>query len=282
MYDWFSGLRSGRRGKKRPKAPLYTEEQREGLRTAGRFNAELMDLVRARIGPGVTTLELDELVYEYTMDHGHTPACLGYPGQKKPYPKSICTSVNEVVCHGIPNETPLKEGDIVNVDLTTIVNGWHGDSSETFMIGVVSDDARRLVQGAFDSLYIGINALKPFCRIYDIGRAIYEYAKARNFEIVREYQGHGVGEAFHQEPGVPHYPEPQTGHFIVKPGHCFTVEPMLNLGTWRTVTDKRDGWTVRTKDKKLSAQFEHTILMTDDGPEILTPTKNGPKPGHKF
>lgn len=282
MYDWISGRRTGGKARPRGKAPVYGEEEREGIRAAGRFNAQLMDFLRPHVKPGATTNELDKLVYEYTLDHGHTPACLGYPGQKKPYPKSICTSVNEVVCHGIPDDVPLKEGDIVNVDLTTIVNGWHGDQSETFMIGVVSDEARRLVQTTHEALYVGIKTAVPFARIYDIGRAIYEYAKARGFEIVREYQGHGVGREFHQEPGVPHFPDPQMSRVIIKPGNCFTIEPMLNCGTWRTVQDKRDGWTVRTKDGRLSAQFEHQVLMTEDGPELVTMTEAGPREGHKF
>jgi len=287
MYNWISGRRkpaerSRKKTKKRAKAPVYGEEERTGIREAGRFNAELMDVVREHVQPGVTTGELDRIVYEYTLDHGHTPACLGYPGQNGPYPKSICTSINEVVCHGIPNETELKDGDIVNVDLTTIVNGWHGDQSETFLIGTPSEEARKLVQTTFDALYVGIRAATPYGRVFDIGRAIYEYATARGYGVVREYQGHGVGREFHQEPGVPHIPDPQTARVIIKPGNCFTIEPMLNCGTWRTVLDKRDGWTVRTKDRRLSAQFEHTILMTEDGPEIVTLTQTGPQKGHKF
>ncbi|MFQ5733896.1 MAG: type I methionyl aminopeptidase [Planctomycetaceae bacterium] len=283
MYDWVSGKRKASgRGKRRAKAPVYTEGEREAMRAAGRFNSQLMDLLRTQVKPGVTTEELDRLVYEYTLDHGHTPACLGYPGQKKPYPKSICTSINDVVCHGIPDNTALREGDIINVDLTTIVDGWHGDQSETFMIGVVSDEARRLVQTTFDALYVGIRAAKPDGRIFDVGRAIYEFATARNYGVVREYQGHGVGREFHQEPGVPHIPEPSTRRVVIKPGNCFTIEPMLNCGSWRTIQDKRDGWTVRTKDRKLSAQFEHTILMTEEGPEILTLTQHGPQEGHMF
>lgn len=287
MYEWISvgkrSLKSGSRSRaKRAKAPVYNEEEREGLREAGRFNAQLMDFIRPSVQPGVTTAELDRLVYEYTLDHGHTPACLGYPGPKCPFPKSICTSVNEVVCHGIPDETPLKEGDIVNVDLTTIVNGWHGDSSETFLIGEVSEEARRLVQTTFETLYVGIRAAIPYGSVFEIGRAIYEFATARGYGVVREYQGHGVGREFHQEPGVPHIPDPAASRVILKPGNCFTIEPMLNLGTWRTVQDKRDGWTVRTKDGKISAQFEHTILMTEEGPEILTLTEHGPQKGHTF
>ena len=287
MYDWISGKRkaaqkSGKPAKRREKAPVYNEEERQGIREAGRFNAQLMDVIRPHVKAGTTTGRLDKLVYEYTLDHGHTPACLGYPGQRGPYPKSICTSVNEVVCHGIPDDVPLKEGDILNVDLTTIVHGWHGDQSETFMIGVVSEETRRLVQTTLEALHVGIKAATPFGRVFDIGRAIYEFATARGYGVVREYQGHGVGREFHQEPGVPHIPDPKMSRVIIKPGNCFTIEPMLNCGTWRTVLDKKDGWTVRTKDGKLSAQFEHTILMTEDGPEMVTLTEHGPQPGHRF
>ena len=268
------------RRKPQSKCPLYLKvEEQEGLRAAGRFNAELMDYVRPFVKAGITTLELDKLVYEYTMDHGHIPACLGY----KSYPNSLCTSVNEVVCHGIPNKMPLRDGDIVNVDLTTIVDGWHGDSSETFLIGNVSQEAKRLVQATFDALYLGIQAIQPFGKISDIGRAIERFARSHGLSVVQEYQGHGLGREFHQEPGVPHY-VPKTGvaQVVIEPGMCFTVEPMLNLGTWRTMLDTRDKWTVRTMDLSLSAQFEHTLLITETGPEILTQTQNGPQLGHQF
>ena len=237
-----------------------------------------MDAIRSYIKPGITTGQIDELVYSYTIEHGHIPACLGYHG----FPKSICTSVNEVVCHGIPSDRLLQEGDIVNVDLTTIVDGWFGDSSETFLIGEVSPEALRLVQATFDALWAGIRAVRPFGSVYEIAAAIYKLARSRGFEVVREYQGHGIGRAFHQEPGVPHFPQPKSARDILKPGMCFTIEPMLNVGTWRTVLDRRDGWTVRTADGKLSAQFEHTILVTEEGPEVLTLTKEGPQEGHRF
>jgi methionyl aminopeptidase len=267
-----------RRKRSVPTIPIYDEADRQGLRRAGRFNAELMDFIRPHVKAGVTTNELDRLVRDYTLDHGHIPACLGYLG----FPKSVCTSINEVVCHGIPDETVLREGDIVNVDLTTIVDGWYGDQSETFLIGKVSDTARKLVQVTFDSLYRGIAAIKPNGRVIDIGRAIYDYARAQGFEVVREYQGHGIGRQFHQDPGIPHFPHPSNVSDVVPPGVCFTIEPMLNVGTWETVPDLRDKWTVRTRDKSLSAQFEHTILMTETGPEVLTLTEHGPKPGHVF
>lgn len=249
------------------------------MRRAGRFNAQLLDYLRPHVKAGTTTLELDRLAYEYTRDHGHTPACLGYKG----YPNTICTSVNEVVCHGIPNRTPLREGDIVNVDITTIVDGWHGDSSETFLIEPVSTDARNLVQVAFDSMYAGIDAIQPFGKLVEIGRAIEKYARQRGYSVVQEYQGHGLGREFHQEPGVPHFvPKLNPSPVVLEPGMCFTVEPMINVGTWRTMLDKHDKWTVRTMDLSLSAQFEHTVLVTESGAEILTQTENGPRPGHKF
>ncbi len=263
---------------------LLKEEEREGMRAACRFNAELMDVLRPEIEPGVTTAHLDRLAYEYTIDHGHTPACLGYPNPRSgypAYPKTICTSVNEVVCHGIPNDTPLRSGDIVNIDLTTIVDGWHGDQSETFLIGEVSDEARRLVQATFDCMFLGIDACKPYGRVNEIGRAIEQFIHPLGFQVVREFQGHGVGRQFHQEPSIPHFP--QRGYRQrLDPGTCFTVEPMINVGVWRTSSEDPDGWTVRTRDGKLSAQFEHTVLMTEEGPDILTLTKNGPQRGHKF
>ncbi len=250
----------------------------DAMREAGRFNARIMDFVRNCVRSGVTTGKLDELIYTYTLDHGHEPACLGYQG----FPNSCCTSINDVVCHGIPGVYVLKEGDIVNIDVTTIVDGWLGDQSETFLIGQVSDEARAVTQCALDWLYLGIKAIRPGGRLADIGCAITDDAHARGFSVVREYVGHGIGRKFHQEPSVPHYPTRQAYRDRIEPGMCFTIEPMINVGTRETVLDKMDGWTVRTRDRKLSAQFEHTILMTMDGPEILTPTKEGPQRGHRF
>ena len=267
-----------RRKRSVPTVPIYGEAEREGLRRAGRFNAHLMDFIRPSVVAGITTGELDRLVHEYTLDHGHVPACLGYQG----FPKSICTSINEVVCHGIPDRIVLRDGDIINVDLTTIVDGWYGDQSETFLIGNVSQMARRLVQVTFDSLFKGIHAIKPNGRVIDIGRAIFDYARSYGFEVVREYQGHGIGRQFHQDPGIPHFPHPNNVSEIIPPGVCFTIEPMLNVGTWETVLDHSDKWTVRTRDGSLSAQFEHTILMTETGIEILTLTESGPQEGHTF
>jgi methionyl aminopeptidase len=260
------------------KAPIYNEKQRNGLRAAGRFNAQLLDFLRPHVQPGVTTGELDRLVYGYTLDHGHRPACLGYQG----FPRSICTSINEVVCHGIPGDRVLREGDIVNIDLTTIVGGWYGDSSETFLIGRVSDEARQLVQVTFDAMWVGIRAAQPHGRVIDIGRAIAEYVRPYGYGVVEKYQGHGIGRQFHQEPGIPHFPHRQMSRIALRPGMCFTVEPMLNAGSHQTAEPESDGWTVKTKDGSLSAQFEHTVLMTEDGPEPLTLTETGPQEGHVF
>lgn len=257
---------------------LLSKAGREAMRVAGQFNAEVMDFIRPHVKAGTTTSQINELVHSYTLDHGHKPATLGYQG----FPKSCCTSVNEVICHGIPCEYVLKPGDIVNVDLTSVVNGWFGDQSETFLIGDVCDEAREVTQCAFDCLYIGIEALTPGCKVAAIGEAIVEEAHDRGFTVVREYVGHGLGRQFHQDPSIPHYPNRQSRQDRLLPGMAFTVEPMINAGSRFTKLDKSDGWTVRTKDSKLSAQFEHTVLMTDDGPEILTYTKDGPRKGHEF
>lgn len=251
---------------------------RDKMRAACSFNAELMDFIRPYVQPGVQTEKLDQLVHEYTLDHGHTPATLGYHG----FPKSCCTSINHVVCHGIPGAQVLEDGDIVNVDLTTIVDGWFGDQSETVLVGTVAPETRKLVTETMECMYKGIDAIVPGGRIIDIGRAIQSHAHASGYSVVRDYQGHGIGRSFHQDPGVPHFPDYEMGQFIVEPGMCFTIEPMINLGTYRTALDPKDGWTVRTADGKLSAQFEHTILMTESGPEILTLTTNGPQRGFRF
>jgi methionyl aminopeptidase len=254
------------------------KEKRQGLRAAGRFNAEVMDFIRPYVQPGVTTNEIDRLIHEYTLDHGHIPAPLNYQG----FPKSCCTSVNEVICHGIPGDYVLQDGDIVNIDVTSIVNGWHGDQSETFLIGQVSDQARRLVQCAFDCLWAAIEVIKPNCRISDIGTTIVRIAHENGYSVVRDYVGHGVGRRFHQEPTVSHVPTPEGRRQRLRPGVSFTIEPMINLGVAEGEQDKQDGWTVRTQDRKLSAQFEHTILMGQEGPEVLTLTKDGPQRGHQF
>ncbi len=257
---------------------ILAEVERDAMRRAGQFNAQVMDFIRPFVKAGVTTDELDRKIHDYTRAHGHELACLGYQG----FPRSCCTSINEVVCHGIPCDYRLKPGDIVNVDITSIVDGWYGDQSETFLIGDVSDEAAQVTQVAFDCMHLAIDAIRPGDRVAEIGKAIVKHAQAIGFSVVREYVGHGIGKRFHQDPSIPHYPNRQSFIDRLEPGMCFTIEPMINVGTRHTVMDRRDGWTVRTRDGKLSAQFEHTILMTEQGPEILTQTANGPQRGHRF
>ncbi len=260
------------------KIPLYTGKDVEHLRRAGAANAAVLDFIRPFVRAGISTGELDRQIHDFTVSQGYIPACLGYKG----YPKSACISVNEIVCHGIPDDRVLKDGDIVNIDVTTIVDGWFGDQSETMLVGTVSPAAQQLVQTTFDCLCAGIQAIVPFGTVYDIAVAITTLAESRGYSVVREYQGHGIGQKFHQRPGIPHYPMAESRRDIIAPGTCFTIEPMINEGTWETKLDRRDGWTVRTADGKLSAQFEHTILMTETGPEILTATRLGPRAGHRF
>ena len=266
-------------GKKRP-IPLYSNEaDRNRLRAAGRFNASVLDHLRPHVKAGISTGELDRMAHRYIVDNGHTPACLGYQG----YTKVICTSINECVCHGIPaDDVVLKDGDIVNVDSTSIVEGMHGDSSETFLVGDVSDEARALVQHTHDALWLAINTVTPGCSVIEIGYAITKFARKLKLGVVEKYQGHGVGREFHQGPDVPHFPHPPSRRELLRPGTCFTIEPMLNLGGKDTDPPGPDGWTVLTRDRSLSAQFEHTILMTEEGPEALTLTQEGPQEGHIF
>jgi methionyl aminopeptidase len=264
-------------GKRNPL--ILNEDERNGMRRAAKANAELMDEVRQLIAPGVTTKQVDDLVKDWTYSRGYKCATLGYKGS---YPAHCCTSVNNVVCHGIPGDYMLQEGDIVNVDLTTVVDGWHGDQSETFMIGEVSDEAVRLVQASFDAMWLAIEAIRPYSKVIEIGRAISKHARKLDFSVVEDYQGHGIGRSFHQRPHIPHFPDQYHGQQVLEPGMCFTIEPMINAGSRRTVLDRRDGWTVFTSDGALSAQFEHTILMTEKGPEVLTVTRHGPQKGHLF
>lgn len=263
---------------RKQKKLILDADGQDAMRRAGRVNAQLLDFLRPRIQPGIKTAEIDQWVAQWTSDHGHVAATLGYQN----YPKSCCTSVNDVICHGIPGDDELQEGDIVNVDITTVVDGWHGDQSETFILGETSEERKAVTQCAFDCLYLGIAALTPGCRVAAIGEAIVPEAHGRGFTVVREYVGHGLGRQFHLDPSVPHFPNRQSRIDRLFPGMCFTVEPMINAGSRYTRCDKQDGWTVRTKDGRPSAQFEHTILMTEDGPEILTQTEDGPREGHVF
>ena len=258
------------------------EAERDMMRRACAFNAQVMDFIRPHVQPGVTTESIDDMVNEYTRDHGHVPTQFNYKVGEEIYRKNTCISVNDVICHGIPGPYVLQEGDIANIDLTTTVDGWIGDQSETFLIGEVSDEARAVVQCSFDAMWAAILAITPGCRIAAIGKAIVNLARGRGFSVVRDFVGHGVGRKFHQEPSIPHYPTPESYRQRLLPGMTFTIEPMINEGTRAGEVDKEDGWTVRTKDGKLSAQFEHTILMTEDGPEPMTLTKEGPQRGHTF
>ena len=264
--------------KQKNKKLILNSEQQDAMRRAGRVNAQLMDYLRPHVKAGTLTRTIDELVEGWTRDNGHVPATLGYQN----FPKSCCTSINDVICHGIPDDYALQDGDIINVDITTIVDGWHGDQSETFFIGDVSREKRDVTQCAFDCMHKAIDALTPGCKVAKIGETVVPEAQGRGFSVVREYVGHGLGKQFHLDPSIPHFPNRQSRIDRLYPGMCFTVEPMINAGSRYTRSDKVDGWTVRTKDGRPSAQFEHSVLMTEDGPEILTYTQHGPKPGHVF
>jgi methionyl aminopeptidase len=246
------------------------EQEINGMRKAGAFNGELMDYMRPFVKVGISTEELDRLAYEYTVGHGNVPACLNYNG----YPKSICTSINNVVCHGIPSATEiLKDGDIVNLDLTSIVDGFYGDSSETFLIGSLDDKAKHLVKVTAQAMLRGIDACRPGNHLQAIAQAIEPYVKSEGCSVVRQYTGHGIGRVFHEKNfSVYHHLADDGDDIVLEPGMTFTVEPMINLGGWQVVTDQHDHWTVRTKDGSLSAQFEHTVLITDGAAEVLTLT----------
>ncbi len=244
---------------------IKTTEEIEKMRVAGRLAAEVLEMIEPRVQPGITTQELDQICHDFIVNEQQAiPAPLNYHG----FPKSICSSVNHVVCHGIPGEKKLKKGDIVNLDITVIKDGYHGDTSMMFFVGEPSVKAKRLVEVARECLVIGIKMVKPGMHLGDIGHAIQTHAEAHNYSIVREYCGHGIGREFHEEPQVLHYGHPGTG-VVLEPGMTFTIEPMVNAGK-RSVTLMRDGWTVITKDRSLSAQWEHTLLVTDDGVEVLT------------
>lgn len=245
---------------------IKTPEQIEGIKASGIINTGVLDLVEKEIKAGMSTAQIDKLVYEYTRDHGAIPAPLNYEG----FPKSVCTSINEVVCHGIPSEEEiLEEGDIVNVDVSTILNGYYSDASRMFTIGKTSPEKEKLVRVAKECLEIGMKVAKPYCFVGDIGHAIERHAKKNGFSVVRDLCGHGVGLEFHEDPEVFHFGRPGTGMLLV-PGMVFTIEPMINMGTWKVFIDSEDGWTVVTDDELPSAQWEHTFLMTEKGLKILT------------
>ena len=250
-------------------AMIKTPAQIAGMRVAGRFNGELMDYIRPFVTAGISTAELDKLASMYTSKHGHKSACLVYQG----YPRSICTSVNDVVCHGIPSENEvLKNGDLVNVDLTTIVNGYYGDSSEMFFIGAVTSEARRLAAVSARALLLGIEVARPGNSLQSIARAIQPFVEKNGCTVVEQFTGHGIGAQFHEHFSVYHHIDPDFKDIILTPGMTLTIEPMINLGSFEVTVDKKDKWTVRTKDHSLSAQYEHTLLITATGCDVLTQT----------
>jgi methionyl aminopeptidase len=249
---------------------IKNPEEIESMRLAGRLAGEVLDFIEPHVKPGVTTAELDRLCHQYMVDvQGTVPAPLNYaPPGYRPYPKSICTSVNHQVCHGVPGEKALKAGDIVNLDITVIKDGWHGDCSRMFQVGPVSVAARRLCEVTFECMWLGIAAVRPGAHFGDIGAAIQAHAEKHGYSVVREFCGHGIGRRFHEEPQVLHYGRAGTLDRLV-PGMTFTIEPMINAGR-REIRELADGWTIVTKDHSLSAQWEHTILVTTSGVEVLT------------
>ncbi len=248
---------------------LLSKREIDKMRAAGHLAAQLLDYLTPLVKPGISTSEIDEEAEKWTKAHGAKSAPLGYKGAVLPFPKSICTSVNEVICHGIPNSKQiLKDGDIINIDVTPILDGYHGDTSRTFFVGTPSPVAKQLVEVTQECLRRGIAEVKPGARVGDIGAAIQEYAESFGFSVVRDFVGHGVSHIFHTAPQIPHYGVRGKG-LKLRQGMVFTIEPMINEGGWEALM-LDDGWTAVTKDKKLSAQFEHTIVVTDDGVEILT------------
>lgn len=252
------------------KITIHNEEEFKKMRAAGLLAAEILDFITDFVQVGVTTDKLNELCHDKIIASGAIPAPLNYRG----FPKSICTSVNHVVCHGIPSEKELKNGDIVNIDVTVILNGWHGDSSRMYYVGEPSIKAKRLCQITYDAMMLGIEQVKPGNTLGDIGNAIQTFAEKNGFSVVRDYCGHGIGRIFHTEPSILHYGKKGTGT-VLQEGMFFTVEPMINAGKFETILSKHDGWTVTTRDKSLSAQFEHTVGVTKDGVEIFTASPKG-------
>ena len=257
---------------------LKSPEDIEGMRVAGRLAAELLDWLTPQVQPGVTTGAIDRLAHDYQVNVQRViPATLNYqPPGHVPYPASICTSVNHVVCHGIPGEKTLKSGDIVNIDVTVIKDGWHGDSSRMFFVGTPSILAKRLVETTYQAMWRGIREVRPGAHLGDIGHAIQKFAEGLGFSVVREFCGHGIGRQFHEEPQVLHYGRLGTG-LRLQPGMIFTIEPMINAGR-ATIRALADGWTIVTADHSLSAQWEHTVLVTQDGFEVLTTSPGTPPP----
>jgi methionyl aminopeptidase len=251
-------------------------EDIEGMRVAGRLASEVLDFITPHVKPGVTTGHLDRLCHDYMVNvQGTVPAPLNYaPPGHQPYPRSICTSVNHQVCHGVPGEKVLRNGDIVNIDITVIKEGWHGDTSRMFYVGEPTVQARRLCETTYECMWKGIATVRPGTTLGDIGAAIQRHAEARGYSVVREFCGHGIGRRFHEEPQILHYGRPGHGLKLV-PGMTFTIEPMINAGK-RDIRQLADGWTIVTADHSLSAQWEHTVLVTEDGYEVLTVSAGTP------
>ena len=245
---------------------IKTPEEIEKMRVAGRLAADVLEMIEPYVKPGVSTGELDRICNDYIVNTQHAvSASLGYHG----FPKSVCISVNDVVCHGIPsNDKLLKEGDIVNIDVTVIKDGYHGDTSKMFIVGKPTIQGERLCRITQESLYLALRLVKPGIRLRTLGREIQKFVEAQDFSVVREYCGHGIGKGFHEEPQVLHY-DADDGGVVLQPGMTFTIEPMVNAGDYR-IRSMKDGWTVKTKDRSLSAQYEHTIVVTENGCEILT------------
>lgn len=243
---------------------LKSDAEIDAMRASGILSANILDMIDEYVKPGVSTLEINDIVHEYTLKHGGIPAPLNYKG----FPKSVCTSVNEVVCHGIPNaKQKLKEGDIINIDVTSIIDGYHGDTSRMYYVGKVSPLARKLTECARECLFLGINVAKVGARVGDIGAVIQKHAEAKGFSIVKEFVGHGIGKVFHEDPQIPHYGTAGKGTRL-QAGMVFTIEPMVNQGHWRTKM-LRDGWTALTVDGGLSAQWEHTIALKSNGDQVI-------------
>ncbi len=243
---------------------IKTPDQIEGIRKSCQLSKTILDMLEDKIKPGIATEQIDQWVHDYTISHGAVPAPLNYKG----FPRSVCTSINDVICHGIPDATVLKDGDILNVDVTCILDGYYGDTSRMFLIGDPSPEARKLVEVARECLYLGIEQVKPFNRIGDIAFTIEQYANKHGFSVVQDFGGHGVGLQFHEEPFVQHYGARDDGMVLV-PNMVFTIEPMINVGSYKCRV-LEDGWTTLTIDGSLSAQWEHTVRVTDTGAEILS------------
>ena len=257
---------------------IKTPEDIEGMRVAGRLAAEVLDFIAPYVKAGISTAELDQLCHDYMVNVQQSiPAPLNYcPPGYTPYPKSICTSVNDVVCHGIPGDKVLKQGDVINIDITVIKDGYHGDTSRMFFVGEPSILAKRLAEITYECMWLGIGKIRPGAHLGDIGHVIQQYAEDAGFSVVREFCGHGIGKVFHEEPQVLHYGRPGTLAKL-EAGMIFTVEPMINAGR-REIREMGDGWTIKTRDRSLSAQWEHTVLVTETGFEVLTVSPAMPAP----